>query len=332
MTKPQNTPVDISTIAFAGDDCVVPFSIESLDVRGRAVQMGAVLDTIVSRHGYPGPVARLLGEMVVLSVLLGTSLKFDGQLIVQTQTDGPVSLLVVDFRTPGAIRAYARFDEEALARALERGHAAPGELLGKGILAMTVDQGQHMHRYQGMVALEGKSLEEVAHSYFVQSEQIPTRVRLGVAELVSSTDGKARTSWRAGGALLQFLPESEERIRQRDLPGGDGDRGSAAFEEDNAWIEAQTLFATIRDDELIDPGIGAETLLFRLFHEQGLRLYPPREIIAKCSCTGEKIWSLLKSMAKAELEQVIRDGRIEVKCEFCAADYSITPEELDRSD
>jgi len=331
MDKQHTIPVELGNLSFAGDDAVVPFAVESLDVRGRAVQMGAVLDAIITRHHYPVPVARLLGEMIVLTVLLGTSLKFEGQLILQTQTNGPVNLLVVDFRTPGDIRAHARFDDAALVRAIERGESAPEQLLGKGVLAMTVDQGQYMNRYQGMVALEGEGLEEVAHTYFQQSEQIPTRVRLGVGELVSNEAGRMCSSWRAGGALLQFLPESEERIKQRDLNGGDGDEGNHDVEEDNAWIEAQTLFATIKDDELTDPEISAETLLFRLFHEQGVRIFPAQAILDKCSCSGEKVWSVLRNMPKAELDDVAQDGKIEVKCEFCGTDYSITPDELWRS-
>ena len=159
---------------FAGDDRVVPFQILGLDARGRAVQLGGMLDTILGRHDYPEPVARLLAEMIVLTVLLGTSLKFDGKLIVQTQTDGPVDLLVADFASPDSVRAYARYDDKALAEAVARNSLEPQELLGKGILAFTIDQGPYMQRYQGIVELDGASLEEIATAYFRQSEQIPT--------------------------------------------------------------------------------------------------------------------------------------------------------------
>lgn len=332
MDSQPDTPVDIKTLSFAGDDAVVPFSIDSLDARGRAVQLGPCFDAIIARHDYPEPVTRLLGEMIVLTVLLGSAMKFDGQLIVQSQTNGPVSLLVVDFKAPSDIRAHARFDVASLQSAIEKGETAPEELLGKGVLAMTIDQGEFMDRYQGMVALEGQSLEDVAHGYFMQSEQIPTRVRLGVAQHVSQENGETVSAWRAGGALLQFLPESEERIKHQDLHGGDGDQGQHKAEEDNAWVEAQSLFATIKDDELIDPKISSETLLFRLFHEQGLRLFPHQMIFDKCSCSDDKIWSVLRTMPKAELEEVIVEGKIEAKCEFCGADYSITPDELSSLD
>ncbi|MEO1065957.1 MAG: Hsp33 family molecular chaperone [Pseudomonadota bacterium] len=321
--------VDLSAVAPAGKDAVLPFAVETLDTRGRALHMGPALNEILSSHAYPAPVSRLLGEMLVLTALLGTSLKFDGRFILQAQTDGPVNLLVVDFQTPSNLRAYARFDDAAVEKAEREGRTRPEDLLGKGVLAMTVDQGQHMQRYQGMVPLEGASLEEVAHAYFVQSEQIPTRVRLGVSELVSpGDDGAPLSTWQAGGVLVQFLPESEERVKIRDLPGGDGDDRAFDHEEDNAWTEAQALLSTVSDEELTDPDIPVETLLFRLFHEQGLRLFSPQKIAAHCSCSGETIWAVLKGMSDDELHDIAKDGKIEVKCEFCAKDYSVTAEEI----
>src|SRR6188472_4272929 len=158
----------VEPVRPAGDDAVRPFEVAALDLRGRAIQMGSALDAILSRHDYPPPVSKLLGEAVVLAVLLGASLKFDGKFILQTETDGPVDMLVVDLTTSGDIRAYARFDAERVAAA---GPAAgPGTLLGRGTLAMTVDQGAYTSRYQGVVPLEGNSLEEVAHTYFRPSE------------------------------------------------------------------------------------------------------------------------------------------------------------------
>ncbi|HET8728674.1 MAG TPA: Hsp33 family molecular chaperone HslO, partial [Alphaproteobacteria bacterium] len=162
----------------SGDDVAVPFTLEKLDSRVRVVRLGPVLDAILTRHNYPEPVARLLGEAVVLTALIGSSLKFDGRFILQTQTDGPVNLIVVDLDAPDGLRGYARFDADAVMQAIARGETRPGQLLGKGHLAMTIDQGNHMDRYQGIVALEGGSLEDAAHTYFQQSEQTPTLVRL----------------------------------------------------------------------------------------------------------------------------------------------------------
>src|SRR5947209_1809069 len=174
------------------DDAVLPFEVDALDLRGRLTRLGPALDDVLAKHDYPPSVAKLLGEAIVLTTLLGSSLKFDGRFILQTQTDGPVSFLIVDFQAPDRLRAYARFDK----RRLKDGQDS-GQLLGKGHLAMTIDQGADMSRYQGLVALEGGNLEDAAHEYFLRSEQIPTRVRLAVGEEWRGGDGP-RHSWRAG--------------------------------------------------------------------------------------------------------------------------------------
>ncbi|MFC6491019.1 Hsp33 family molecular chaperone HslO, partial [Nitratireductor sp. GCM10026969] len=189
--------IKLGEFGFAGDDHVVPFDVDALDVRGRAVQVGPMLDQILDRHAYPEPVARLLAEVVVLTVLLGSALKFDGKFIVQTRSDGPVDMLVADFATPGSVRAYAHFDDERLQQATAEGADSPAALLGTGVLALTIDQGAYMQRYQGVVELDGSDLEEVARSYFRQSEQIPTDVRLGVARIVVPGEGGGAERWRA---------------------------------------------------------------------------------------------------------------------------------------
>src|ERR1017187_4501140 len=152
--------------ATTADDTVMPFEVASLALRGRVVRLGPVVDQILARHAYPQPVAKLLGEAVVLAVMLGSALKIDGRFILQTQTDGPVRMLVVDFTTPGKVRACARFDADRVVAAIGANEAAPGKLLGHGHLAMTIDQGQDMSRYQGLVPLEGGDLEQAAHEYF----------------------------------------------------------------------------------------------------------------------------------------------------------------------
>jgi len=307
---------------FAGDDHVVPFQVEGLDVRGRAVQLGPMLDSILERHHYPTPVARLLAEVVVLTVLLGTSLKFEGKFTVQTKSDGPVDLLVADFSTPENVRAYARFDQALLDKAIAAGETEPEQLLGKGVLAFTIDQGKFSQPYQGIVALDGTSLEDIAGVYFRQSEQIPTRVRLAAAELFDRDEnGKPRHRWRAGGLVAQFLPEAPERMRQADLHGGDGDTGDRVHLEDDAWAEARSLVETVDADELTDPRVGTERLLFRLFHERGVRVYDPRAVFDRCSCSREKIGSVLKGFSAEEVEASQENGEIAVTCEFCSTTY-----------
>ncbi|WP_420959398.1 Hsp33 family molecular chaperone [Brucella sp. IR073] len=319
---------------FAGDDAVVPFQVEALAARGRTVQLGPILDSILARHAYPEEVARLLAEAIVLTVLLGTSLKFEGKFILQTQSDGPVDMLVVDFRTPKSVRAYARFDEERLAQAVAAGRTAPEELLGRGTLALTIDQGAYMQRYQGIVALDGSSLEDIARAYFRQSEQIPTDIRLSVAKLIERRNGKAVEQWRAGGLLVQFLPESELRMRQKDLPGGDAPHGADESDdgqyEDDDWLEVTSLVGTIESSELTDPQVGAERLLYRLFHERGVRVFEPVPVIDDCSCSREKIRGVLEGFTAEEVEDSIEDGKIAVTCEFCSTRYEFDPAEFEK--
>ena len=314
---------------FAGDDHVVPFQVEGLDVRGRAVQLGPMLDAILERHNYPLPVARLVAETIVLTVLLGTSLKFEGKLIVQTKGDGPVDLVVADFSTPDRVRAYARYDADALAAAEKDGRTLSHELLGKGVLAFTIDQGAHTQRYQGIVALDGATLEEIAGVYFRQSEQIPTKVRLGVAELLDRDEnGKPRHRWRAGGMVAQFLPEAPERMRQPDLSGGDGDNGESVVKDDDHWAEAKVMVETIDTDELTDPTVGTERLLYRLFHERGVRVYEPQAVYDRCSCSREKLRSVLANLEADDLESTIEDGVVKVTCEFCSTTYRFEASEV----
>ena len=329
------TNLELGEFGFAGDDAVVPYAVATLDARGRAVQLGSMVDAILSRHDYPAPVAQLLAEMIVLTVLLGTSLKFDGKFIAQTQTDGPVDLLVVDFTMPSSVRAYARFDAERFEAAVAAGETGPEALLGNGIMALTIDQGEHTQRYQGIVELSGASLEAVAETYFRQSEQIPTTVRLAVAKIARrNAAGGFSESWRAGGLIAQFLPEAPERMRRPDLPGGDAPAGTddVAYEPDDAWTEVQALVGTIEPSELADPEVGVERLLFRLFHERGVRVFAPTPVRDDCSCTREKIRGVLSNFSAEDLSESVEDGHIHVTCEFCGEAYEFEPDELARQD
>lgn len=318
-------------IVLAGNDAVLPYAVEPLDVRGRAVYLGPLLDRILDRHNYPVAVSRLLAEAVTLVALLGTSLKFNGRFTLQTQTDGPVSMLVVDFETPDGIRACAQFDGEKVAECEARGRTDAASLLGHGHLAMTVDQGAHMQRYQGIVALDGIGLEEVAHRYFAQSEQIPTVVRLAVGEILDRRQGEAPGHrWRSGGVLAQFLPEAPERLRQADLHPGDAPEGAAhhEFEEDDAWVEARTLVETLRDEELIDPELTAEQILFRLFHERGVKIFPPQSIVDRCRCSRDRIGIMLQGFSDDDIEHMTVENQIEVTCRFCNSSYEFKAEAI----
>jgi molecular chaperone Hsp33 len=260
--------------------------------------------------------------------MLGSALKIEGRFILQTQSDGPVRMLVVDFTTPGNVRACARFDKNRVEEAIKANKTSPGALLGKGHLAMTIDQGSDMSRYQGLVALEGGNLEDAAHEYFLRSEQIPTRVRLAVGEEWRGGDG-GKHRWRAGGMLLQFLPKAPERARQADLHPGDAPDGAVTHSvaEDDAWVEGQSLIGTVEDVELIDPDLSGERLLYRLFHERGVRVFTPLPLRAQCSCSREAVSAMLKSFSPKDRAEMVKDGKVVVTCEFCSSVYQFTPHE-----
>jgi molecular chaperone Hsp33 len=327
MPEPRIVIPTRAPAATSADDTILPFQVEALDLRGRVVRFGAAIDTILSHHRYPAPVAKLLGEATVLTVLLGSTLKFEGRFILQTQSDGPVRMLVIDYTTPDKVRACARFDAERVAAAIASGTAGPGALLGRGHLAMTIDQGPDTARYQGIVALEGNDLEFAAHEYFLRSEQIPTRVRLAVAEELRAGGDGARHRWRAGGLLLQFLPQSPERARRPDLHPGDAPEGMEMDDlpEDDAWVEARSLVATIDDVELLDPDVSAEQLLYRLFHERGVRVFRSKDLRAKCSCSRAGVERMLRSFSQDDRDDMVENGKITVTCEFCNATYVFAP-------
>ena len=330
MDRPEIAIPSRAPSATSVDDTVMPFEVVTLDLRGRVVRLGPVVDKILAAHAYPVPVAKLLAEAVVLTVMLGSALKIDGRFILQTQTDGPVRMLVVDFTAPGKVRACARFDKDRVAAAIENGKADDGMLLGKGHLAMTIDRGADMNRYQGLVALDGGSLEEAAHEYFHRSEQIPTRVRLAVAEELRAGEGGASHRWRAGGILLQVLPRASERARAADLHPGHAPEGPVphTVEEDDAWVEGRALVSTVEDVELIDPALSSERLVYRLFHEPGVRVFRGSEVRAECSCSRENVEAMLKSFSQNDRDHMVEDGKISVTCEFCSERYVFVPEEV----
>jgi len=327
MSTPHTEIPSRAPSAVAVDDIVLPFEVASLDLRGRVVRLGPVVDEILEKHDYPQPVAKLLGEAIVLTVMLGSALKFDGRFILQTQTEGPVRMLVVDYTVPGKVRACARFDKARAAEAIAAGKTDAGALLGQGHLAMTIDQGADMSRYQGLVALDGGTLEDAAHEYFLRSEQIPTRVRLAVAEELRAGEGGASHRWRAGGIMLQFLPKTPERARVADLDPGDAPAGAEqhVFAEDEAWTEGQALVSTVEDLELIEPSLSSERLVYRLFHEPGVRVFQAGDVRAECSCSRGTVDSMLKSFSQDDRDHMVENGKISVTCEFCSTNYEFAP-------
>jgi molecular chaperone Hsp33 len=300
----------------ARDDLVRPFQLESGPIRGRLARLGATADEIITQHGYPPAIATLLGEALALTAALSSALKFEGIFTLQARGDGPCRMLVADLATPGRMRGYAQFDADAVAAGtgIEDGRASVPRLLGGGYLAFTVDQGLN-DRYQGVVALTGHSLADCAHHYFRESEQIPAAIHVAAGR--AGADG----AWRAGALVLQRLPEGDPALLARGAE-------FAREESDDAWHRAVTFLATARREELLDPDLDGDDLLFRLFHEEGVRVFEPTPLAFGCRCSPERAVKVLRSLSRAELEEFADDDRIEVRCEFCNRPYFYTLDEL----
>jgi molecular chaperone Hsp33 len=289
-------------------DFVAPFTLDGAPALGRAVRLGAAtIDPILARHAYPRPVALLLGEALALAALIRSLLKVDGRVTIQAEGDGPVSLLVAE-RSERGLRGYARLAPDAAER-LGVDHAlAPAALIGQGALAITLDIGPDADQRQGIVALDGDTLAACAEAYFDRSEQTPTRLRLAVVEEWSP----AGSHWTAGGVLIQRVAADDVR--------GDTEEG---------WRTAEVLFDTLTDHELADPALPMDQLLFRLFHELGVRRGEMTAVADFCPCDRGRLAALLSRFTAEEISDLIEpDGNLHAKCQFCARLYLIDPAEL----
>jgi molecular chaperone Hsp33 len=300
LTSAKDSPA-----AAAEFDLVQPFLLESSGIRGDLVRLGSVAEHIVTRHAYPGPLAALLVEMLTLTAMLSAMMKYDGVFSLQTSGDGPVRLMVSEVTTEGHLRGYAGFDAERLAAPAEAtaagSEAGIADLLGTGHLAYTLDQGPEMERYQGIVALSGATLADCLQHYFLQSEQIQTGL------VVAS--GNAGDTWRAAGLILQRLPEEASG------------RAVAAVPDEDAWRRAMVLLASCTEAEMLDPGLPVNDLLYRLFHEEGVRVFRRRPLVARCRCTRARLEQTLRSLPRAEIEDLKVDGEVVVTCEYCNRRY-----------
>lgn len=300
------------------DNFFQTFELQSSNLRGRIVRLGSVLDDILSAHDYPLPVAHLVGEMIVLTALLSSMLKFEGIFTLQAQGDGPLKMLVSDIAPGNIIRGCASFDVERFERAEQQLAALKttegsnnnlAQYLGKGYMAFTVDQGNASDRYQGIVELKGASLVDCVQHYFSQSEQIGTGIKISV--------GMRNGKWRAGGLMLQHLPEDQKNPQA----------GFGNVQEDD-WRRAMLLMDTCTDDEALDKDIDSEGLLYKLFHEEGVIVYDKRTLSKGCRCDEGRVFSILMTMSKEDIEYMIVDGHITMTCEFCSTQYKFEPQEI----
>lgn len=299
------------------DNYVQTFQLEASNLRGRVVCLGGVLDEILDAHNYPLPVSHLVAETITLCASLSSMLKYEGIFTLQAQGDGPLSMLVSDLTSEGIVRGCASFDAERFETAREQlaalktqessqNHLA--QYLGKGYIAFTVDQGQHTDRYQGIVELKGSSMVDCVQHYFNQSEQIGTGIKMAV--------GQRDNHWRASAIMLQHMPEQQANSAA----------GQANMDEDD-WRRAMILLDSCTEDEFLSPDLDSDELLFRLFHEEGVRVYDRQPIKHGCRCDAQRVENILRAMSDEEIKQMSKDGMIEMTCEFCSRQYQFTEKE-----
>jgi molecular chaperone Hsp33 len=295
-------------------DFVLPFDIAKAGVRGRLVRLDAASGRALSAHALPEAAARVAGEMVALGALLGTALKLDGRLTIQTKGDGPLDLVTADYygadeNRPRGVRGYARLDAARFANLEAKDF---DKLAGKGALAITIEPKVGGQTYQGIVELSREGIGASAETYFAQSEQLPTVIKLAAAPLYVA--GDKQPHWRAGGLMLQMTPEAAKQ-------------GADSRSDD--WERLSLLLKTVEDLELVDTSLAPETLLWRLFHEDEVRVQPPEPVIFRCDCDAARITLVLKSYPPEDRAGLADpDGIIRARCEFCARTHEIGPEAL----
>ena len=299
-------------------DAVLPFQIEPHYLRGRYITLGTAATSILEKHKYPDPVAHLLSEMLVLAPCLSSALKYEGVFTLQVSGKGPIKTLMADVTSKGELRGYASFDAEQLTSLnLQPGDQPPlQKLTGGGYIAFTVDQGDKGERYQGIVELSSSSLVDCTHAYFQNSEQLETVISLAVEQ---SSD----TNWKGAAIMLQRVGFS----------GGKGvPKGITEDEYDEGWRNAAVMLGSCKHAELLNNLETPEKLLFQLFHETGVRVYPTKPIVAQCRCSVEKVERLLHSLDIQERDDMKVDGVITVTCEFCKTERTYDDEALVRID
>ncbi len=297
------------------DNVIQPFSLENSNVRGRMVRMGSVLTDIMKQHDYPAPVSALLSEVTTLCLMLSAMLKYEGVFSLQVKGEGAIKDLVADVTSEGAVRAYASFNKEQVEEAAKQQKANDYHyysLLGKGHMSFNVQSNiESESSYQGIVALQGTSIIEDVEHYFEQSEQIKTSFKLAVLP--------QDNHWRAGGIMIQHMPE---------------DASGKTVEDDEAltenWNRTKLLLSTCKDGEILSPVLHSADLLYRLFHEEGTRVYPPQPVHFECRCSKERVEKMIKSLPRAEVDDVCKkEGSVNITCEFCSQEYNLSPQDIE---
>ena len=292
------------------EDLVQPFQIEALGLRGRFVRLGPALDAILAPHRYPEAVAEMMGETLALTAALANALRFQGEFKLQTEGNGPLSLMVADVTHTGDMRGYARFDADGVAAAETAAQAPVPRLLGAGRLTVTVDHGPNAQRYQGITELTGPRIADCAHHYFRQSEPLETAISLAATH---EKQGPARS---AALMIQRLAPE-------------DSDREPFSDDTEDDWRKAVVLTSSVTTDEMLDPQLRPAQLLYRLYHEDGVRLFRTRRLRPGCRCSRQKAANTLAAFSRADLDSMVVDGKITVTCEFCKKVYDFDRRDLD---
>lgn len=289
---------------------VLPFFLPRRPVRGRLVRLGPLADSLLTRHDTHPVVTRLAGEALALVAALSTALKFRGSFSLQAKGDGPVAMLLADCTDTGELRGYARADAEKL-DALLRDNPDPdaAALLGRGYLAFTIDQADAENRHQGIVAIAGESLAEMALHYFDTSEQLRCQVRLACEQTPNG--------WRAGALVLEKIAGA-----------GGIDPALDAEAQEESWHTAAVLAATLTDREMLDDDLPAEQLLYRLFHTEGVAVDRARALSFGCRCSRARLAGILEGFPADDLDHMVVEGDIVMTCEFCNHDFRFPRQEV----
>ena len=297
------------------DNIIQPFQLQESGLRGRAVRFGNVLNDILSAHDYPLPIAHLVADMVTLATALSSMLKYEGIFTLQASGKGIVKTIVADIQSNGAVRGCATYEADMLQSLKKTNGIYDGfdllNLTGEGHLAFTVDQGDNMERYQGIVSLQGKTLcDSIAH-YFEQSEQLRTSL------YVASRRGD-NGNWRSGALMLQYLPD--DNSKSQDVVAFN-DKSESERRED--WVRSKTLLQTCTDDEILNEDMHVHELLRRLFHEEGVIVYDVKSLRHECRCSIEKVQMVIDNLPEEDRQHAATEGKIEMTCEFCSKTYTI---------
>ncbi|OZB19451.1 MAG: molecular chaperone Hsp33 [Rhodobacterales bacterium 34-62-10] len=314
---------------IAWDDTVLPFQLDSSDIRGRVARLDGVLDGILKQHDYPPVVEALVAEMALLTALIGQTVKLRWKLQLQVQSNGPVRMIATDYYGPteegesARIRAYASYDAARLT------DGRPFDQIGAGYFAIMIDQGRDMAPYQGITPLAGGSLSSCAEAYFAQSEQLPTRFALSFGK---STERGGHEYWRAGGVMLQHMPKASPFAKGTEATGEDGllhARDLVDGEDGENWNRVNLLLDTVEELELVGPRVAPTDLLVRLFHEESPRVFDAQPVRFGCTCSEDRVRQSLSIYSAKDIRTMTTDeGRVTADCQYCGAHYDLDPATL----